>query len=164
MVIKEKIERENQISEIRNFNRFYLLRFQLLNEKPFRSEYSLAEILVLNMLAEKPNIVSSELACQLQIDDGYLSRTLKLLVRKGLVDRRRSIQDSRKWLFNLTKNGNLEQNKLDEICNWMSRAGDYANFKLTVLRYTSVLIPCAFAIKLKLSTDGLASPASILRI
>lgn len=114
MVIKEKIERENQISEIRDFNRFYLLRFQLLNEKPFRSEYSLAEILVLNMLAEKPNIVSSELACQLQIDDGYLSRTLKLLVRKGLVDRRRSIQDSRKWLFNLTKNGNLEQNKLDE--------------------------------------------------
>ncbi|MBP7864298.1 MarR family transcriptional regulator [bacterium] len=114
MVIKEKIERENQISEIRDFNRFYLLRFQLLNEKPFRSEYSLAEILVLNMLAEKPNIVSSELACQLQLDDGYLSRTLKLLVRKGLVDRRRSIQDSRKWLFNLTKNGNLEQNKLDE--------------------------------------------------
>ncbi len=114
MVIQEKIKRENQISEIRDFNRFYLLRFQLLNEKPFRSEYSLAEILVLNMLAERPNIVSSELACQLQLDDGYLSRTLKLLVRKGLVDRRRSIQDSRKWLFNLTKNGNLEQNKLDE--------------------------------------------------
>lgn len=114
MVTKVKIEKENQISAIQDFNRFYLLRFQLLNVKPFRSEYSLAEILVLNKLAEKPNTVSSELACQLQLDDGYLSRTLKLLIRKGLVERRRSIQDKRKWLFNLTKNGNLEQNKLDE--------------------------------------------------
>ncbi len=150
MVIKEKIERENQISEIRDFNRFYLLRFQLLNEKPFRSEYSLAEILVLNMLAEKPNIVSSELACQLQLDDGYLSRTLKLLVRKGLVDRRRSIQDSRKWLFNLTKNGNLEQNKLEEkykqrLENFISKLSDdqvqdllFAMDKIRTLTATSL--------------------------
>lgn len=150
MVIKEKIERENQISEIRDFNRFYLLRFQLLNEKPFRSEYSLAEILVLNMLAEKPNIVSSELACQLQLDYGYLSRTLKLLVRKGLVDRRRSIQDSRKWLFNLTKNGNLEQNKLEEkykqrLENFISKLSDdqvqdllFAMDKIRTLTATSL--------------------------
>ncbi len=99
------MNREVYITKIREFNRFYLARFQLLNEDFNYYGFSITELMILNKLSEKHHIDFSDLVCQLHLSKGYLSRTLSSLEESGLIKREQSVRDKRCILVSLTKQG-----------------------------------------------------------
>ena len=101
---------ERRISEVRRFNRFYTLKIGALRSRLLQSKFSLAEVRVLYELAHATDNVhapptASELAASLELDEGYLSRVLRGFERRGWVRRKRSADDRRKQLLQLTPRG-----------------------------------------------------------
>lgn len=89
----------DSIDVVRRFNRSYTRRLGLLGESLLDSGFSLAEARILFELADNGPIGASRLAEGLVLDGGYLSRLLKGLRRRGLVEAARSPADLRtRWL------------------------------------------------------------------
>jgi DNA-binding MarR family transcriptional regulator/N-acetylglutamate synthase-like GNAT family acetyltransferase len=91
--------------QVRRFNRFYTRRIGVLQEGYLSSPFSLAEVRVLYELAHQPSTTASELARQLGLDRGYLSRILRKFGERGLLDRTRSKRDGREQHLDLTPLG-----------------------------------------------------------
>jgi DNA-binding MarR family transcriptional regulator len=68
---------ESQIAAVRAFNRFYTRIIGTLREGLLNSEYSLSEARVLYELANSPESTAREIAVDLELDAGYLSRILR---------------------------------------------------------------------------------------
>jgi DNA-binding MarR family transcriptional regulator/predicted GNAT family acetyltransferase len=98
---------------IRRFNRFYTHRIGVLNERLLRSRFSLAEVRILYELAHRTDPTAAELARDLAMDGGYLSRLLRELARRGLVGRRASRTDARRRQLRLTEAGRRAFQRLD---------------------------------------------------
>src|SRR5579885_1059989 len=101
-------------STIRRFNRFYTRRIGVLHEKHLGSDHSLAEVRVLYEVAHRDRPAAAELARELELDAGYLSRLLRGLVARGLVGRTASPQDARQNHLHLTAKGRRLIETLDE--------------------------------------------------
>src|SRR2546430_4370522 len=82
-----------QISEVRAFNRDYTRRIGVLSEGLLDSPYSLTEVRVMYEIAHRPGVMAAELAGELGLDPGYLSRILKGFEANGLLARRTSAAD-----------------------------------------------------------------------
>ena len=95
----------SRIEAVRHFSRFYTKRIGLLSEGILESPYSLTEARVLYEVAHTNARHPSELAAELDLDAGYVSRVLKRLERRGLVRRTRSAEDGRKVAIALTPEG-----------------------------------------------------------
>jgi DNA-binding MarR family transcriptional regulator/N-acetylglutamate synthase-like GNAT family acetyltransferase len=102
------------IAAVRRFTRFYTGRLEVLREGLLGSSFTLTEARLLYELAHRRAPVASELARDLGLDAGYLSRILKGFEAQGLVSRTRSAADQRQAAVHLTEAGRAAFRPLDE--------------------------------------------------
>lgn len=95
----------NATDAIRAFNRFYTRQIGLLDQGFLGSPFTLTEGRVLYELAHRENPTATEIARELSLDAGYLSRLLKKLERQGHLARGRDAQDGRQRPLRLTRSG-----------------------------------------------------------
>lgn len=102
-----------QVRAVRQFNRFYTQRIGVLSASLLGSRFSLAEGRVLYELAHHVRPTAAELARELALDQGYLSRILERFERARLLRRVRSASDGRKSHVDLTAAGRAALARLD---------------------------------------------------
>ena len=100
------IREEEQISAVREFNRFYTARLGLLRKRHLDGEFSLTEARMLYEIGATPGLTASSLRNTLGLDAGYVSRSLALLTRRKLVRQAASKHDGREKLLTLLPGGN----------------------------------------------------------
>ncbi len=112
-----------QIDAVRAFNRFYTQRAGVLD--PYLGgELSLTEVRVLYELAHREQPTASELARDLDLDAGYLSRILRRYEDRGWLRRTAAANDARQAWLKLTAAGHrafepLHQKSRDEAASML---------------------------------------------
>ncbi len=101
------------VAAVREFNRFWTRQIGVLQAGLLDTEYSLTEARVLFEIAQRDATDASELREVLDLDAGYLSRVLRGLKDRRLVDARPSEEDARRQLLRLTETGTKEFRELD---------------------------------------------------
>ena len=94
-----------RVAAVRRFNRFYTRQIGIIGERLLQSPFSLAEMRVLYEIANRENVSAVDLAEELRLDAGYLSRILRRFQTGGLVRRETSAEDGRRNLLSLTEKG-----------------------------------------------------------
>jgi len=125
-----------RIEAVRGFNRFYTRRIGVLQEGLLQSAYSLAEVRVLYELAHRPGVTARDLARDLELDAGYLSRILRAFVRRGYVRRSTSDTDGRQRPLALTAEGKrafapLDRRSAKEVAAMLAPLSESAKERLT---------------------------------
>jgi DNA-binding MarR family transcriptional regulator/ribosomal protein S18 acetylase RimI-like enzyme len=105
---------QQQVTDVRRFNRFYTRQIGVLSEGLLDTPWSLTEARVLFELANRPDLTVTGLASQLGVDAGYMSRTVTAFVKDGLVTRSRSDNDGRRRIVTLTDKGQAAYRELNE--------------------------------------------------
>jgi DNA-binding MarR family transcriptional regulator/GNAT superfamily N-acetyltransferase len=98
-------ELAEQVRAVRRFNRFYTRKIGVLKEGLLGSPLTLAEGRVLYEMAQREHSTASELAEELGLDSGYLSRMLKRFAAKGVITKSASKTDGRQVILALTDRG-----------------------------------------------------------
>jgi DNA-binding MarR family transcriptional regulator/GNAT superfamily N-acetyltransferase len=93
------------VAALRHFSRFYTRQLGLLDERLLDSGYSLTEVRVLYELAHRSGSTAADLARELALDAGYLSRILRRFVGQGLVQRSAHASDARCSVLAATAKG-----------------------------------------------------------
>jgi DNA-binding MarR family transcriptional regulator/GNAT superfamily N-acetyltransferase len=106
-------ENANATAAIRDFNRFYTRQIGLLDQGFLGSTFTLTEGRVLYELAHRDNPTATDIARELSLDPGYLSRLLKKLERQGHLARGRDAADARQRPLRLTGTGRRVFDRLD---------------------------------------------------
>jgi DNA-binding MarR family transcriptional regulator/N-acetylglutamate synthase-like GNAT family acetyltransferase len=99
------LELDQRVGAIRHFNRFYTRKIGVLQEGLLGSRLSLTEGRVLYELAQRASATASELAQELGLDTGYMSRILKRFERRDVIEKRVSPRDGRQNILTLTNRG-----------------------------------------------------------
>jgi DNA-binding MarR family transcriptional regulator/GNAT superfamily N-acetyltransferase len=105
---------EQRIAAVRRFSRFYTRQIGLLRAGVVDSAFSLAEGRILYELAHADQTTATQLAEELGLDRGYLSRILRSLCERDLVFKTPSPDDKRQILLSLTTKGRLAFADLDQ--------------------------------------------------
>src|SRR5262244_3148399 len=100
-----KSELDERVRAVRQFSRFYTRKIGVLRDGLFGSPLSLTEGRVLSELAQREPVTASDIAGELALDAGYLSRILGGFDRQGLIEKRTSDRDSRQIILILTDRG-----------------------------------------------------------
>jgi DNA-binding MarR family transcriptional regulator/GNAT superfamily N-acetyltransferase len=101
------------VAAVRQFNRFYTKQIGVLREGHLESPFSLTEVRVLYELAHLDRPTASDLVKDLGLDSGYVSRILRSLERRGLIEKSRSDNDGRRVHLRLTGAGRSAFDALD---------------------------------------------------
>jgi DNA-binding MarR family transcriptional regulator/GNAT superfamily N-acetyltransferase len=96
---------DDEIEQIRAFNRFYTNRIGVLDRAFMDTPYTLTEARVLYELAAHGTTSASRLTEELSLDPAYLSRLLKSFTDTGLLETTRDPADGRGRLLQLTLRG-----------------------------------------------------------
>ena len=96
---------EARIAAVRRFNRFYTRQIGVLRKTFLESPYSLGEARVLYEMASNRSPTASQIARTLGLDAGYLSRVLRNLEKRGLIERKTSRKDARQSHLALSARG-----------------------------------------------------------
>ena len=116
----DNIQTEQGIAAVRRFNRFYTKQIGVLNEGVVNSPYSLTQARVLYELAHRDRLTASDLARELSLDPGYLSRLLADFEKQGLIRKTPCAADGRQVELALTDAGRdafapLDRRSRDEV-------------------------------------------------
>ena len=125
-----------RIAAVRQFNRFYTRRIGVLHEGLLDSPFSLAEVRVLYELAHRHGVTAGELARDLDLDAGYLSRILQSFAKRGLVKRETAASDARQRTLALTTSGRrafapLDRRSQKEVAAMLAPLAEGAQARLT---------------------------------
>jgi DNA-binding MarR family transcriptional regulator/GNAT superfamily N-acetyltransferase len=117
---------EDRIAAVRRFSRFYTRQLGLLQESLVHTRFSLTEARVLYELAHRGSVTASELAADLDLDHGYLSRILRRFGEEGLLRRVRAANDGRQSVISITAKGRkafapLDRNSHDQVATMLER-------------------------------------------
>jgi DNA-binding MarR family transcriptional regulator/N-acetylglutamate synthase-like GNAT family acetyltransferase len=103
--IAENHVAEDRIAIVRRFNRFYTRQLGVLRKTYLDSPYSLGEARVLYEIANGEAPTASDIGRALDLDAGYLSRTLRNFEQRGLIERQASAGDARQSHLTLSARG-----------------------------------------------------------
>jgi DNA-binding MarR family transcriptional regulator/GNAT superfamily N-acetyltransferase len=96
---------DETIARVRRFNRFYTRQLGVLRKTYLDSAYSLGEARVLYEIAQGDTPTASDIGRILDLDAGYLSRTLRNFEKRGLIERKASASDARQSHLALSAQG-----------------------------------------------------------
>ena len=113
---------DGQVAAFRQFNRFYTREIGTLREGLLDSEFSLTEARVLYELATRGEPMAADIAKELTLDAGYLSRILRRFEDGGLVKRKVSSGDARQAILIITRHGRDNFADLNERSNRQARS------------------------------------------
>ena len=121
--------RAEHIAVIRAFNRFYTRQIGLLEDRLLHSPFTLVQARLIYEVATREGVSASDLAADLGMDPGLLSRMLKALVADGILSRLVSDTDQRRAELHLTEAGRAAFARLDaasaqSIGAWLSALSD----------------------------------------
>src|SRR5882724_10839179 len=119
---------EGRIAAVRRFSRFYTRQLGLLQESLVHTRFSLAQARVLYELAHRDTVTASELAADLDLDHGYLSRILRRFGEDGLLAKKRAPDDGRQSLIAITAKGRkafapLNKGSHDQVAAMLEKLG-----------------------------------------
>ena len=98
-------ETAQRAERVRRFNRFYTREIGVLREHLHESDFSLTEVRILYELAHRAQLTASDLARELSLNAGYVSRIVSRFEKAGLLTKKRSGTDGRAAHLSLTKKG-----------------------------------------------------------
>ncbi len=101
------------IARVRHFNRFYTRAIGTLDL--VGSSFTLTKARVLYELGHRDQPLATEIARDLQLDAGYLSRILRHFEERKLLRRTPSATDARRSLLELTRTGRQELTRLNHL-------------------------------------------------
>jgi len=130
-----------RVDALRRFNRFYTATIGALGDAHLGSGFSLTEVRVLYEIAHRDHPAAGELARDLRLDPGHLSRLLARLERRRLVRRVRAGDDRRRMLLTLTPAGAAQFRRLDagaarDVAAHLAPLGDAAQRELVAATAT----------------------------
>jgi DNA-binding MarR family transcriptional regulator/GNAT superfamily N-acetyltransferase len=96
---------EDRLAKVRRFNRFYTRQLGVLRKTYLDSPYTLGEARVLYEIANGGALTASDIGRALDLDAGYLSRTLRNFEKRGLIERQASSSDARQSHLALSARG-----------------------------------------------------------
>jgi len=127
---------DRRAERVRRFNRFYTREIGVLQEHWLESAFSLTELRVLYELAHRKQLTASDLARELRLDAGYLSRIVARFERRGLLKKTRSESDGRAAQLALTAKGRsafapLDRSSQRQVVEMLERLSPVEQQQLT---------------------------------
>lgn len=105
------------VQDIRQFNRFYVQNIGIFKEDYLAGAYSLLSVRVLFEISTNVEWTAADIVNLLKIDAGYLSRILRTLEKRGVIQRTASKEDARRKNLSITPFGEEELAQLQTIAN-----------------------------------------------
>ena len=102
-----------RVAAVRAFNRFYTQHLGVLQDGWLDSPFSLTEARVLYEIKQREHATASEIAHDLGLDAGYLSRILRRFHKGGLIRKTVSPNDARQSFLSITARGRKAFEPLD---------------------------------------------------
>ena len=99
--------------QLRSFGRSYTKKFGLLNGNPYHHDLTLLQSRIVFEVWERGEVLSSVLAQTLQLDKGYVSRSVAQLINNKVIRARENPRDRREKFLRLTSKGKQLFAKID---------------------------------------------------
>lgn len=93
------------VEAIRSFNRFYTNVIGVIDHHILDSPFSLTEVRILWEICHRHECNARRIKAVLQVDEGYLSRTIAKLLKQGLIKKHQSENDARVYILSLSRKG-----------------------------------------------------------
>jgi len=104
---------KKMISSVRDFNRFYVNLIGVMKNHILDLNYSLTESRIIFEIDNNKQITAREITAMLSLDEGYVSRIVKKLMKDKVIHRKQSLRDKRTYFLALTEKGKKVANLIN---------------------------------------------------